>query len=468
MAQIINTNVPSLLAQRNLSKTTDAMSTSIQRLSSGLRINSSKDDAAGLAITTMMTSQILGLNKAAQNSNDAISLAQIAEGGMGTATDILQRMRVLAVQAANGTNSSADRRALQNDVTQLINEMDDIANNTQFNGQKILNGSFSNTVFQIGANANETSSFSINSIATSAVGNLASLTGTAVSANAATDITVGIAGIPGTTTIASSAGFATTLAGQDGTSAFAKAAAINAANLAGLSVLASTTGTTGALTFAGGAYQLNVNGVDIFNGDNTALTANTLMEAINVSSAETGVVATLNGAGTQMILTAEDGRNITVTETGDTPLTAAGSFTSGTALTGNLTITGDNIITLGGTIADLGFTSSTIMTDEVGINTLNIGTAAGAQEAIQRIDSALSSITANRASMGAMQNRFEKTIANLSNISDNTSAARSRIQDTDYASEMANLTKNQILQQAGTAMLSQANSMPQSVLSLLS
>lgn len=467
MAQIINTNVPSLIAQRNLSKTSDAMATSIQRLSSGLRINSAKDDAAGLAISTMMTSQILGLNKAAQNSNDAISLAQVAEGGMGTAIDILQQIRVLAVQSANGTNSTADRKALQDEVTQLIDDMDDIANNTQFNGQNILNGAFSNTVFQIGANANETASFSINSIASSSVGHLASITGTAVSANDATDITVRMAGTAGTTTIASSATFATTIAGQTGDSAFAKAAAINNANITGLSVLAKTEGTTGAITFAGGAYDLDINGVTIFNGDNTALTVTSLTDAINSAKDQTGVVATMNSAATAITLTAADGRNITVTETGDTPLTAAGSFTSGTAFTGSLTITGDQNVFFGGTIADIGLASSTIMIDDVGINTLDISTQDGAQEAIQRVDSALSSITSNRASMGAMENRFEATIANLQNISDNTEAARSRIQDTDYAAEMATLTKNQILQQAGTAMLAQANSMPQSVLSLL-
>lgn len=467
MAQIINTNVPSLLAQRNLAKTTDAMALSIQRLSSGFRINSAKDDSAGLAISTLMTAQILGLNKAAQNSNDAISLAQIAEGGMGTAVDLLQKMRTLAVQSANGTNSSADRRALQDEVTQLVDDLDDIANNTQFNGQSILNGAFSNATFQIGANANETTSFGIGSIESSAIGHLASATGNAVSTNAATDITIGIAGTPGSVTIASSANFATTINGQSADSAFAKAAAISAANISGLSVTASTSGTTGAIAFAGGAYELEINGVTIFNGDDTSLTTGKLADAINSSTYQTGVVASLNNAGDQITLTAADGRNITVTETGDTPLTAAGSFTSGTALTGKLNMTGNNFVYLGGTIADLGFTSSTIITDDVGINTLDITTQSGAQDAIQRIDSAIASITANRAGMGAMQNRFEATIANLENISDNTQAARSRIQDTDYAAEMANLTKNQILQQAGTAMLAQANSMPQSVLSLL-
>lgn len=466
MAQIINTNVPSLLAQRSLSKTTDAMSTSIQRLSSGYRINSAQDDAAGMAIVTLMTSQIMGLNKAAQNANDAISLAQIAEGGMGTATDILQQMRTLAVQSANGTNSSADRQALQDQVTQLINEIDDVANNTQFNGQSILSGSFSNTTFQIGANANETTSFSIASISASDIGNLASLTGTTVTATTASDITIGLGGTPGTTNIASSANYATTINGQGAGSAYAKAAALNAANITGFSAQASTSGTSAAIAVGGAAYDLDINGVTIFNGNDTGMTATTLADAINVATSQTGVVASLDSTATKITLTAADGRDITVTETGDTLLTG-GTFTSGTALNGDLTLTADSTIFLGGTIANIGFASSTIMVDNKGIDTVDITTQAGAQDAIQRIDSALSSITANRSAMGAMENRFDATIANLQNISDNSEAARSRIQDTDYAAEMANLTKNQILQQAGTAMLSQANSMPQSVLSLL-
>lgn len=467
MAQIINTNVPSLIAQRNLGKTTDALATSIQRLSSGLRINSAKDDAAGNAIATLMTSQIKGANQAAQNANDAVSLAQIAEGGMGKAIDLLQQMRVMALQSANGTNSEADRIALQDGISQLVAQVDELANGTQFNGQAILNGSFTTTKFQIGANANETTAFSIGSIAISDIGHIAQLTGAAVAAAAATDITISISGIPGTSTIQSSANFATTITGQDATSAFAKAAAIKAANVTGLDVEAITQGTTGALAFAGGAYKLDINGVTIFNGDDTGLTSTQLMSAINGQEGQTGVHATLDNTNTLMTLTAADGRNITVTETGDTPVTAAGSFTSGTALTGKLTLTANNIITLGGTIANIGFASGTILTDSAGINSLDVTTQAGSELAIQRIDSALTAITANQAQMGAMENRFEVTIANLNNISDNTSNARSRIIDTDYASEMANLTKNQILQKAGTAMLVQANSMPQSVLSLL-
>lgn len=339
-------------------------------------------------------------------------------------------------------------------------------------------------MFQVGANANETTSFSINSIASSAIGNLASVVGDRVSTNAAADITIRIAGTDGTTTIGSSANYAGTATGQTGDSAYAKAAAINAANISGLSVRANTTGRSSAIaggsfgSAAGDFYSLSINGVSVFNNQDVSggMHSTSLVEAINGQTSKTGVIASLDSTNTIITLTAADGRNISVDETGSTIGGAnANILTSGdfvptgqvADLSGNIDITAQNIIYLGGTMSDLGLTSATIMTDTVGINSLDISTQQGAQIAIQRIDSALASITSNRAAMGAMENRFEATIANLNSISDNTSSARSRIEDTDYAVEMANLTKNQILQQAGTAMLVQANNMPQVVLSLL-
>ncbi|KTC79324.1 flagellin [Legionella cherrii] len=472
MAQIINTNVPSLLAQRNLSKSSSAMATAIQRLSSGLKINSAKDDAAGLAISTNMTSQIRGMDQAVKNANDGISLAQVAEGAMQESTDLLQRMRELALQSANGTYSQANRAALQNEVNNLLSEMDDIAHNTQFNGQTILNGSFTNASLQIGANSGETITFSINSIASADIGHIAYQTGSTVSASAASDITIAL-GSSAAVSIGSSANYVGAANGQDSTSAFAKAAALNAAGISGLTVTASTAGsaTVGAIGGAAGdTYNLSINGVNIFiNQDvSTALSNNALLDAINASSEQTGVVATLNG--TSMTLTAADGRNIAVTESG-TGFTAGtnglsvtgGSFAS--TLRGNITMSAPEAITVGGTTADIGLSS--ISLDTNGVNIIDITTQAGAEKAILRIGAALDSITNNRSSLGALQNRLDATVNNLENVSDNMSAARSRIQDTDYAAEMANLTKNQILQQAGTAMLAQANAMPQSVLSLL-
>lgn len=473
MAQVINTNVASLVAQRNLNVSGNKMQTSIQRLSSSLRINSAKDDAAGLAISTRMTAQIRGMNQAVSNANDGISLAQVAEGAMQESTNILQRMRELSVQSANSTNNSSDRASLQAEVTQLKNELDRISQNTEFNGQRILDGSFSNASFQVGANANQTITFSIGSIKSSSIGGIASEAGSEVSGAAATDITFSIGG-SAATTVNSSAGYTGSANGQDATSAYAKARAINDSNVAGLSVTASTSGTQtiGAIGgTAGDTYNLTLNGVAVFTNEDVAagLSNAQLRDAINGVSNQTGVVAALNGG--DLTLTASDGRNITVTEsgTGFTAGTDGISVTGGDfdgVLRGSLSVSATDSISIGGTVATLGL-SANIARDSVGIDSLDIGTVAGANTAIQRIDAALNSISSNRANMGALQNRFESTIANLQNVSDNLSAARSRILDADYASEMANLTKNQILQQAGTAMLAQANSMPQSVLSLL-
>ncbi len=473
MAQVINTNVTSLTAQRNLGVSAKAMSLSIQRLSSGSRINSAKDDAAGLSISERMTSQIRGMNQAVRNANDGISLAQVAEGAMQETTNILQRMRELSIQSANSTNNSTDRGSIQAEVAQLKNEVDRIALNTQFNGQRILDGTFSSASFQVGANSNQTIDFSVGSVKASSMGGIATTTGTEVSAAAATDITIAIGGSTATT-IASSSNFATSVNGQDATSAYAKAAAINAAGVSGLSVTASTTGTQTLGAIGGTAadtYNLSINGVAIFTGEDVAvaMTTNTLADQINLSSGQTGVIASLNGG--DLTLTAADGRNITVTESGtgfvagtDGISVTGGDFDG--ALRGTLTASASDTINVGGTIATVGLNAATAK-DTVGIDTLDVSTAAGAQTAIKRIDAALATVSSNRANMGALQSRFESAISNLQNVSDNLSAARSRIQDADYASEMASLTKNQILQQAGTAMLAQANSMPQSVLSLL-
>lgn len=473
MAQVINTNVASLTAQRNLSVSSNAMQTSIQRLGSGLRINSAKDDAAGLAISQRMTAQINGLNKAATNANDGISLSQVAEGAMDQTTTILQRIRELSVQASNSTNNTSDRTSIQSEVSQLQSELNRIANDTEYNGQKILNGSFTNASFQVGANANQTISFSIGSVKASSIGSIATATGVAVSAAAATDITVAL-GATTAVSVGSSAGYIGQANGQDATSAYAKGAALNDAGISGLSVTATTTGTqtVGAIGGAAGdTYNLTLNGVTVFAGQDvsTALSNTALRDAINGVSAQTGVTASLSGG--DMTLTANDGRNITVAESG----TNFSAGTNGLSITGGpfaavrqgtLTVTAPDSLTFGGTIADIGL-NATVSKDGKGVDAIDVTTKAGAELAISRIDAALTSVNSNRANMGALQNRFQSTIANLQNVSDNLSAARSRIQDTDYASEMANLTRNQILQQAGTAMLAQANSMPQSVLSLL-
>lgn len=473
MAAVINTNISSLNAQRNLSTSQSSLATSLQRLSSGLRINSAKDDAAGLAISDRMTSQIRGLTQASRNANDGISLTQVAEGAMGESTNILQRMRELAIQSANSTNSTGDRQALQQEVSTLQAELTRIATTTEFNGQRILDGSFSNGSFQVGANANQTIDFAIGSVKSSAIGAIATSTGTEVSAAAATDITFAV-GAGAAVSINSSANFVGANASQDATSAYAKAAAINDAGVAGLTVKASTSGTQTVGAIGGTAadtYSLSINGTAIFTNTDvsTALSTSALRDTINASSNTTGVIASLNGG--DLTLSAADGRNISITEggTGFVAGTDGISVTGGSfdgALRGTLSVTATDTIAIGGTVANLGLSAS-VAKDALGVDTVDIGTAAGAQAAIMRLDSALTSVNSNRAAMGALQNRFQSTIASLGTTSENLSAARSRIMDADFAAETANLTRGQILQQAGTAMLAQANSLPNGVLALL-
>ncbi len=473
MALVINTNVMSLNAQRNLSTSGMGLATSLQRLSSGLRINSAKDDAAGLAISERFTSQIRGLNQAARNASDGISLTQTAEGAMGETSNLLQRMRELAVQSANSTNSTSDRQALQGEVTQLVAEINRISSSTEFNGQRIIDGSFSNASFQVGANANQTITFAIGSMKASSIGGIATATGTEVTAAASTDLTIAVGG-GAATSIASSAGFTGAANGQDATSAYAKAAAINDAGIGGLSVTASTAGTQTVGAIGGTAadtYNLTINGVAIYTNQDvaTALTNSQLRDAINGVSNQTGVIASLNGG--DMTLTAADGRNITVTESGtgftagtDGLTVTAGDFAA--AKRGTLSVSALSTIDIGGTVATVGLNAA-IARDALGVDSISISTSAGAQAAILRLDAALGSVSTNRASMGALQSRFTSAITSLQTTSENLSAARSRIMDTDFAAETANLTKSQILQQAGTAMVAQANSIPQNVLSLL-
>ena len=476
MALSINTNVASLNAQRNLGSSQSNLNKSMQRLSSGLRINSAKDDAAGLAISDRMTSQIRGLNQASRNANDGISLAQTAEGALQESTNILQRMRELAVQSANDTNSASDRDSLQAEVGQLISELDRIAGTTTFNGRRLLDGSFSGATFQVGANAGETISFGIASAKAASMGGIAEATGTEVADATASDITVTL-GSASAVNISSSAGFAVSGdSTKSATSAYAKAAALNDAGLAGFSASASTSGDTTWADVGGSAtdtYTLSINGTSIYSGADvsTALTITDVRDAINLNSADTGVAATVDG-GT-LTLTADDGSDIEIAESetsGDGRGLANGSGDFADAATdslrGTVSMSATETISLGGTIANIGFTGD-IAVDTNGVDSVDVGTRAGAETAMKRVDAAIATIDGIRGGLGAVQNRFESTIANLQNVSENLSAARSRILDADIAQETSAMTKNNILQQAGVSILAQANQAPQLALSLL-
>jgi flagellin len=377
----INTNVMSLNAQRNLMSSQGSLATSMQRLSSGLRVNSAKDDAAGLAISERMNAQVKGLNVAARNANDGVSLAQTAEGSLGKVGDMLQRMRELAVQASNATNSQTDRDALDSEVVQLKAEIQRVAEQTSFNGTKLLDGSFSSQQFQVGANAGET--ITVSSIANAQLAQLGGTTNIATASVAASGLS----------------GFATPIA-------------------------------------AGG---VTINGVDIgavSASGSASERANQLVSAINQVSGQTNVGASYDNATGQISLRSSAGDIVVAGTTNDA--TVAG-FANGT----------------------------TTAVATTGIAGLSVSSFGNAQTAMVQIDKALQSINSSRATLGAVQGRFENAVANINVATENISAARGRIVDADFAKETANLSRSQILQQAGTAMVAQANQVPQGVLSLL-
>jgi len=476
MAMTINTNLASLNAQRNQSRTQNDLSTAIARLSSGLRINSAKDDAAGLAISDRFTAQIRGINQAARNANDGISLAQTAEGALASVTDNLQRIRELSVQSANATNSASDRASLQLEVAQLTAEIDRVATQTSFNGTNLLDGSFTAKAFQVGANVGQTITVSsIASARSSALGVYQGFTlsnasiGTAAAGAQALSVVVG--------------GGSSIALGSVSVDAKAIAAAINNGNVAGLTATANATSVNGAAvqtttgTVAGNA-TFTVNGVAITIAGvvgGTSQNRTNAVAAINAQSAATGVVATDTGVGVS--LAAADGRNITTAFS----IPGAGGYTGGTAsdfglLTGTTTgaTLNVNYVAPTGVSGTVAFTQSTgfgstgnIAASGTAVGALDISTVAGANAALSSVDAALATVSSSRASLGAIQNRFSSTISNLQTTSENLSASRSRITDADFAQETANLSRAQVLQQAGTAMVAQANQLPQQVLTLL-
>jgi flagellin len=491
---VINTNVSSLTAQRNLGMSRESLATAMQRLSSGLRINSAKDDAAGLAISERMTSQIRGSNQAARNANDGISLAQTAEGDLTQISSNLQRMRELSVQAANGTNSTSDRAALDAEVQALSAEIDRVAQNSSFNGTKLLDGSFVAQKFQVGANGGVSDSITVANIAnarTTSLGGSGTATATTLTGGVATGnpLAAGELTLNGFQIGASGVGAA---AGQAASSAYSKALAINAlSSQSGVTATAQTTTVTGAVqtafTALTAANSISVNGIAvgaIAAGATAPGQGANVAAAINLVSAQSGVTATADNLG-KVTLSAADGRNITLLAlgtttvaqalaatglvTGDTVTPAAAATTTGTIKLDTTNAAG--IVISGGTPANAGFvagtTAATTTLTVNSISSINVLTAANATSALTAIDGALTTINSARASLGAVQNRFTSVVASLQTTSENLSASRSRIQDADFAAETANLSRAQVLQQAGTAMVAQANQIPQGVLALL-
>ena len=478
MVMSVNTNISSLNAQKNLATSQSKLATAIERLSSGMRINSAKDDAAGLAISTRFTTQINGLNQAVSNANDGISLAQTTESALNEVTNNMQRIRTLAVQSANATNSDSDRAALDAEVQQRLAEITRISTQTSFNGRHVLDGSFGNAAFQVGANVGETISVNLSQGARAdQMGQLAAGTGTAVTGNALT-------GAAGALTIAVGTGAAVDIkasvvgtgAGQSNSSAFSKAAAINSSNVSGLTATAANSVTSAFVTAGGTAgdkYSLKINGVDIYSAaDSSAgITGAQVVAQINSYATQTGVSASIDGSGNMTLATA-DGRDVNILQTavgsGVGGLNAAQAGASGVGMNnqGTITLSASENITFTGAKADIGFAAN-ISKDSGSIATANVKTVAGANDTINRIDAALSTVSSMRSNLGAVQNRFSSTIANLQTISQNLSSSRSQIQDADFAAETANMSSANILQQAGVSVLAQANASTQSVLKLL-
>ncbi|HEL3251952.1 TPA: flagellin, partial [Stenotrophomonas maltophilia] len=376
---------------RNLSTSGSSLATTIQRLSSGSRINSAKDDAAGLAISERFGTQIRGTDVAIRNANDGISLAQVAEGSLTEIGNNLQRVRELSVQASNATNSASDRKALQAEVTQLVSEIDRVAKQSDFNGTKLLDGTFSSQLFQVGANAGQ--AIAIDKTIDAKAGSL----GTSTFASGATDV-----------------------------------------------LAASTDGSR----ITGKVMGVDIGTVEIKAGATTADASKAVATAINAKIGEAGLYAEANADGSMKLTSVKEGKAVVAADialersdlTAATGVwsakTAAGAYTAGTATAAN-------------------------------VQKLDVSTVLGAQQAMEVVDKALGAINSTRADLGAIQNRFTSVVANLQTSSENLSASRSRIKDTDFAKETAELTRTQILQQAGTAMLAQANQVPQGVLSLL-
>jgi flagellin len=455
----------------------------MQRLSSGLRINSAKDDAAGLAISDRMTSQIRGLTQAARNSNDAISLTQTAEGALGSISGNLQRIRELAVQSANGTNSASDREAIQNEVTQLTSEINRVATTTQFNGLNLLDGTLTGTQFQVGANADQIISVGVGSAKAADLGNNTLTSNLAAGAITAATVTASNNVVAQALTLNGNGSTATVNVGlAESAKSIAGKVNTNTAST-GITATAKTTATLNGVTAGAISFTLqgqNSTAVAITATVNDSTDLSAIAKAVNAQSSLTNITATSDKAG-NMVLTDLDGNDIKIVTTQNATTGIGSALVTGASGAATATIGTAGTATVGGQLTFDAKTGFSIATDTgttllaapsngsalSTVAALSVSTVDGANKALKVVDAALAQISDQRAALGAVQNRFESTVTNLQTSSENLSASRSRIQDADFAAETANLSRSQILQQAGTAMVAQANQLPQGVLALL-
>lgn len=485
MTQILNTNIASLLVQRNLSQSQESINISMDRLSSGLRINSARDDAAGLAISNALTSQVRGLNQAIRNANDGVSLAQVAEGALQETTTILQRMREIAVQSSNGTNTINERANLQEEFSQLQLELDRISEASSFGGKKLLDGTFFTQSFQVGAEANQTISLSLDSTASQSLGAYrvdmnGSGLGQVISASTQVPAStvnndsfelIGLYGVANITVEDNSS--AKDIAGEINLESGSTGVEADARTIAEIADLSSTGLVSFNLTGAGDTQvSINANITDQNNLQN-------LVFAINQTSSTTGIVATASGASLTLVSEAGDdilignlsGTNMTVNSknfdntqnmASSTQLTSGGA--DSTRITGHVRVESSKAFSFSGIDNTISIINDS---DLASINDLSVLSQNEAQASISVFDSAILMVGSLQSGVAAVQNRLGYTISNLQNISDNATVARSSIQDADFALETANLTRNQILQEAAIAILAQANALPRQVLSLL-
>jgi len=484
---LINTNIPALGAQRDLTSSTNATEKASQRLSSGLRINSAKDDAAGLAIVERMATQILGSNQAIRNTNDGISLAQTAEGALSTSSDMLQRIRELAVQASNATNSPSDRQAIQAEVGQLTSELGRIAGTAAFNGQNLLDGSMGAQTFQVGPNVGNTMTITPTNLNTQTYGN------NRVS-NEAVNVSTSGTNVQANQTV--------TVSGYLGAQSYTTTATDTAQSIAqGVNRMSEETGVTataqtnvnmqlGAESYSLSIQSDNAEAVNVsFTVSGNAATASDFaagINAINAQTARTGVTAEFDSANGGIKLTNAAGNDINITNNANNNVLkfdiykedfklkqqAVDARNAGTqaAVNGTVAFNSQNSfsVTDSGTGLDLSGTPATTQNSTLQpVASLDVSTVDNATNAISIVDNALATVNEQRAQYGALQSRFESTINNLQVTSENTSAARSRINDADFAVEATNRSRSLILQRTGTAMLAQANQQPERVLALL-
>ena len=546
MALSVNTNVTSLTVQKNLNKAGDALSTSMTRLSSGLKINSAKDDAAGLQMANRLTSQTKGMTVAIANANNGNSIAQTAEGAMQESTNILQRLRELALQSANGDKSDADRASLQQEFTAKTGELTRIAQTTTYGGRNILDGSFTNQSFQVGADANQTISFGMSDVSATALkGSYSEANVKGEASKLSASVVGGVSEASKFTTtstavfgVSSKADQTLTLNGTD--IAISKGSSITDA-ITEINKQSGKTGVTASADTAGTSLKLVSNSDFTVDGDGSAVavapttdklgggeikingktvtigkddTLGKAAEAINTGD----VGATASVKDGRLVLTSNDGSSINLAngdagntlstlglasgstqaklnadtsvslngvevkfkkgDTMDTIVSSINSASTGVTASKNA----DNTLALFSTknisVADggegtgldaLGLTAAntSAATSETSVASLSVLTAADSQRTVQALADAIQQIDTQRSALGAVQNRFDSTVANLQSISENSTAALGRVQDTDFASEAAQLTKQQTLQQASTAILSQANQLPSAVMKLL-